>query len=92
MPYEFGEPRTFRGLTLIPLFHAEGQEFEYVGLDEAVSRGVETTEVGSEGIVGLLAVANPLDARVLLYEGEESSVRSRTASLARRSSSRRTRP
>ena len=46
-------------------------DFEYIGLDEAVSRRVEITVVGSEGIVWRLAVANPLDARVLLYEDED---------------------
>jgi ARG and Rhodanese-Phosphatase-superfamily-associated Protein domain len=71
LPFQLGEPRSFRGLTTIPLFPAGEPALEYIGLDEAVSRGLEIAEVGSDGIVGLLAVSNPLDDHVLLYEGEE---------------------
>lgn len=69
--FELGEPRTFGALTLIPLYPPAPPRLEYVGLDEAVARGLEVAEVGAEGVVGLLAVANPLPEHVLLYEGEE---------------------
>jgi hypothetical protein len=71
LPFELGEPRSFRGLTLIALFPTEPPELEYIGLDEAVARGLTISEVCAEGIVELLAVSNPLNANVLLYEGEE---------------------
>lgn len=71
LPFDLGEPRSFRGLTLIPLFAIESPELEYIGLDEAVARGLTITELGTEGVVELLAVDNPLADCVLLYEGEE---------------------
>jgi hypothetical protein len=71
LPFELGEPRSFRALTLIPLFPTAKPELEYVGLDEASARGLDVTEIGDAGVVELLAVANPLDDHVLLYEGEE---------------------
>jgi hypothetical protein len=71
LPFQLGEPRSFRGLTTIPLFSADEPRLEYIGLDEAVARGLEIAEVGSEGIVGLVAVSNQLDDHVLLHEGEE---------------------
>src|SRR3954452_1964765 len=71
LPFVPGEPRSFAGLTIVPLFPARAPLVEYVGLDEAVARGLSVTEVGEEGVVELLAVSNPLDELVLLYEGEE---------------------
>jgi hypothetical protein len=71
LPFETGEPRSFGGLTVIPLFPAAEPRLEYVGLDEAAARGLVVGEVGEEGVVELLAVANPLAEHVLLYEGEE---------------------
>src|SRR3954466_510212 len=71
LPFDAGKQRSFGGLTVIPLFPAGEPRLEYVGLDEAVARGLSVTEVGEEGVVELLAVSNPLDEHVLLYEGEE---------------------
>ena len=71
LPFETGEPRSFGGLTLIPLFPASKPRLEYVGLDEAVARGLVVGEVDEGGVVEQLAVSNPLDEHVLLYEGEE---------------------
>ena len=71
LPFELGEPRSFRGLTVIPLFAAAKPTLDYVGLDEAVSRGFRVSEIGSEGVVEWLAVENVLSDCVLLYEGEE---------------------
>jgi hypothetical protein len=71
LPFHLGDPRTFRGLTLVPLFPAQSPELDYIGLDEALARGLTITEIGAEGIVELLALENPLDEPVLLYEGEE---------------------
>ena len=70
LPFGLAEPRAFGGLTIVPLFpHAEPQ-VDYIGLDEAASRGFTVTEVDEDGVVEALRVHNPLDERVLLYEGE----------------------
>jgi hypothetical protein len=70
-PFNLGEPASFGGLALVPLFPTAEPELEYVGLDEAVARGLVVTEVSVAGAVGTLFVSNPLDANVLAYEGEE---------------------
>jgi hypothetical protein len=91
LPFEVGEARTFAGLTVIPLFPSEPPAHEYVGLDEAIARGLAVTEVDESGSVGTLRVKNPLDELVLLYEGEElvgakqNRILTRTALLAARS-------
>jgi hypothetical protein len=69
--FELGELRSFRALSLIPLFPAEPPKVEYIGLDEAIAGGLAITEIGSEGVVQLLSLKNPLGTHVLLYEGEE---------------------
>jgi ARG and Rhodanese-Phosphatase-superfamily-associated Protein domain len=71
LPFDLGSPRSFRGLTLVPLCPARSTELEYVGLDEAVARGFIVSEIGAEGVVESLLVENPLSELVLLYEGEE---------------------
>lgn len=69
--FELGEPAAFAGLALIPLFPVGEPELEYIGLDEAVARGLVVTEISDTGAVSTLFVSNPLDLNVLLYEGEE---------------------
>lgn len=71
LPFELGEPRSHRGLTIVPLFPREEPRLEYLGLDEAVARGPTVTETHEAGEVERLLVHNPLDELVLLYEGEE---------------------
>src|SRR6266516_7304892 len=71
LPFELGEPRAFRGLTLVPLFPANPPAVDYIGLDEASARGLTVSEIGAEGVVELLALENPLGDCVLLFEGEE---------------------
>jgi hypothetical protein len=71
LPFELGEPRSLHGLTILPLFPAVSARVEYVGLDEAVSRGLQVAEVDAAGDVQTLLVDNPLAERVLFYEGEE---------------------
>src|SRR5438094_15452 len=70
LPFELGEPRSFGGLTILPLY-PQRSSVEYIGLDEAVARGLEILEVDEHGVVEELHVKNPLDELVLLYEGEE---------------------
>jgi hypothetical protein len=71
LPFEAGEPRSFAGLTVVPLFPTDRSELEYVGLDEGVAGGLAVTEVDESGSVGTLHVKNPLSELVLLYEGQE---------------------
>lgn len=71
LPFDVGGPRSFAGLTVFPLFASERAGVEYVGLDEAASRGLAVTEVDEAGSVPFLHLVNPLKERVLLYEGEE---------------------
>jgi hypothetical protein len=71
LPFELSEARSHAGLTIVPLFPVEPPRLEYVGLDEAVARGLKIGEVDEHGAVEALTVRNPLDEHVLLYEGEE---------------------
>src|SRR5215210_1487955 len=71
LPFDLGEPRSFAGLTVFPLFASEPAGLEYVGLDEAASCGLAVTEVDEAGSVPFLRLVSPLKQRVLLYEGEE---------------------
>ena len=71
LPFQLGEPASFAGLALIPLFPAAEPMLEYIGLDEAVAHGLAVTEVSDGGAVGTLFVSNPLDFNVLLFDGEE---------------------
>jgi hypothetical protein len=69
LPFRLGEPHGFAGLTVLPLF-GPPPAFEYVGLDEAVARGLVVGELAGGGAVETVAVENPLAEAVLLYEGE----------------------
>jgi hypothetical protein len=71
LPFELGETRSFKGLTIVPLFASTAAQTEYVGLDEATAGGLTVTEVSEAGSVESLFVTNPLADCVLLYEGEE---------------------
>ncbi len=71
LPFTLGDPASFGGLALIPLFAADEPRLSYVGLDEAAAHGLLVTEAVEGGIVQSLQISNPLDERVLLYEGEE---------------------
>jgi hypothetical protein len=71
LPFQLGEPQTHRGITITPLFPTRDPVCDYVALDEALAHGLEIGEVNAAGIVGELAVQNPLELGVLLYDGEE---------------------
>ena len=71
LPFELGEPAAFGGLSLVPLFPTAGPRLEYIGLDEAAATGLAVTEIDEAGSVATLFVSNPLEANVLLFEGEE---------------------
>jgi ARG and Rhodanese-Phosphatase-superfamily-associated Protein domain len=69
--FQLGEPREHRGIVVTPLFPLRTPAADYLTLDEALPRGLAITEVSESGSVPELAVRNPLDERVLLYDGEE---------------------
>ena len=71
LPFQLGEPRSHAGVTITPLFPRQDPVCEYISLDQALAKGLEISEVDEAGDVGELAVRNPLDLGVLLYDGEE---------------------
>ena len=71
LPFAPAQPRSFRSLTLIPLFPRDEPALDYVGLTAALADGLLVTEVDPDGAVETLLVENPLETLVLLYEGEE---------------------
>jgi hypothetical protein len=71
LPFEPAPPRSFRSLTLIPLFPRDEPSLDYVSLTQALADGLLVTEVDAGGDVQTLLVENPLETLVLLYEGEE---------------------
>jgi len=66
-----GEPAEHRGIVVTPLFPKRDPVTEYVTLDDALPQGLRAREVDESGSVPELVVENPLEARVLLYDGEE---------------------
>jgi ARG/rhodanese/phosphatase superfamily protein len=68
---QLGEPVARRGIVIAPLFPRRDPVAEYLGLDEALERGLTIEEASAAGSVPELSVVNPLKERVLLYDGEE---------------------
>jgi hypothetical protein len=71
LPLTVGAPVEHRGIVIAPLFPVADPVADYVTLDEALPRGLAIEEIGAGGTVPELVVDNPLDQRVLLYDGEE---------------------
>ena len=69
--FQLGDPVEHRGIVITPLFPARDPVAAYITLDEALPRGLSITEISDAGSVPELAVINPLDESVLLYDGEE---------------------
>ena len=69
--FQLGEPVEHRGIVVTPLFPRRDPVAAYITLDEALPRGLRITETSDAGSVPELVVENPIDARVLLYDGEE---------------------
>jgi hypothetical protein len=69
--FQLGDPVEHRGIVITPLFPARDPVAAYITLDEALPRGLSITEISDSGSVPELAVINPLDESVLLYDGEE---------------------
>ncbi|MEK6275841.1 MAG: DUF6569 family protein [Actinomycetota bacterium] len=71
IPIQLGEPIEHRGVVVAPLFPRERPHAEYLTLEEALPLGFSVAEVDAAGMVPELAVVNPLESSVLLYDGEE---------------------
>jgi hypothetical protein len=70
-PFQLGEPVEHRGVVVTPLFPTLDPRAAYLTLDEALPLGLAISETSDSGAVPELAVRNPLDRDVLLYDGEE---------------------
>lgn len=68
---QLGEPVAHRGIVLCPLFPRRDPHAAYLTLEEGLPLGFRIAEVSEAGSVPELAVVNPTDAAVLLYDGEE---------------------
>ncbi len=68
---QVGDAVEHRGVVLAPLFPRRTPVAEYATLEDALPLGLRIDEVSDAGVVPELAVTNPTDANVLLYDGEE---------------------
>src|SRR5947208_13021373 len=68
---QLGDSVEHRGVVIAPLFPRRQPVTEYLTLAEALPLGFRVEEVDGGGSVPELAVHNPLEANVLLYDGEE---------------------
>src|SRR4051794_23147907 len=68
---QLGDPVEYRGVVIAPLFPRRQPVVEYLTVEEALPLGFRVEEVDDAGSVPELAVHNPLEANVLLYDGEE---------------------
>ena len=68
---QLGDAVEHRGVVLTPLFPRHTPVAEYATLEDALPLGLRIDEVSDAGSVPELAVMNPTDANVLLYDGEE---------------------
>jgi len=69
--FQIGEPVEHRGIVVAPLFPRQDPVASYLTFDEALASGLRIRETSESGSVPELVVENPVDARVLLYDGEE---------------------
>ena len=68
---QLGDAIEHRGVVLAPLFPRRTPVAAYVTLGDALPLGLRIEEVSESGSVPELAVTNPTDSNVLLYDGEE---------------------
>src|SRR5205085_8331857 len=68
---QLGDAIEHRGVVLCPIFPRVTPSTDYVTLEDALPLGFRVTEVDASGAVPELAVQNPLDKDVLLFDGEE---------------------
>jgi hypothetical protein len=68
---QLGEPLEHRGVVIAPLFPRRQPRAEYLTLEQALPLGFRISELDAAGSVPELIASNPLEANVLLYDGEE---------------------
>jgi hypothetical protein len=68
---QLGDPVEHRGVVIAPLFPRRQPRVEYLTFHDAHPLGFTVQEVDAAGSVPELAVRNPLEQKVLLYDGEE---------------------
>jgi hypothetical protein len=68
---QLGDPVVHRGIVIAPLFPRLQPRAEYLTLEDAIPLGFHVTEIDASGSVPELVAHNPLEADVLLYDGEE---------------------
>jgi hypothetical protein len=68
---QIGDAVEHRGIVIAPLFPRRDPVAAYLTLDEALAGGLRIRETSESGSVPELVVENPLEARVLLFDGEE---------------------
>ncbi|HEV8352923.1 MAG TPA: DUF6569 family protein [bacterium] len=66
----FGEPISYEGLTLVPVFSTARAPFDYTLLAHAVETGTAVIEEAGNGSVPTLRIVNRGDRPVLLIDGE----------------------
>ena len=68
----FGTPLVYKNLTIVPIFHKNGNKLKYSSLSDAIKKHeVEITEVNESGRVPELLVKNKSDNMVLIVDGEQ---------------------
>src|SRR5262249_24781848 len=70
-PIQIGDPVEHRGIVIAPLFPRLQPRAAYLTFQDAYLLGFNVEEVSAAGSVPELAVRNPLEQKVLLYDGEE---------------------
>jgi hypothetical protein len=68
---QLGDAAGHGAIAIAPLFPRQAPRAAYTTLDAALPLGFRVTEVSAAGSVTQLAVHNPTDLDVLLYDGEE---------------------
>jgi hypothetical protein len=68
---QLGDPVDHRGVVIAPLFPRRQPRAAYLTFHDAYLLGFTVEEVDPAGSVPELAVRNPLEQKVLLYDGEE---------------------
>jgi hypothetical protein len=68
---QLGDAVEHRGIVITPVFPRHQPSADYLTLDQAIPLGFHVSEINASGSVPELLATNPLEANVLLYDGEE---------------------
>jgi len=70
--FYLGQPMSYRGITMVPLFLSNPEPFRYLSLKQALEqKTIQFEELGEEGVVPEILVNNLGDTPVMLMDGEE---------------------